>query len=228
MEGVILAAGRGERLRPLTDHSPKPLISFKGKPLVVHGIEALMASGVGRVIVVAGYRGDVVEKRLRGLEGVDVVVNPAWRKGNASSFLAAEPHLRGRHFVLSMSDHLYPESLVRDALEGYNGEPMLVVDRTPWQLVDLSDATKVKLGPGDRVVGLGKDLEAWDGVDAGVFVLPSWVFSYMDPGPGELSGLMGCLIDRQLLVAFDGSGVEWVDLDTLADMQHAEAGLDWV
>lgn len=48
---MILAAGRGERLRPLTDHTPKPLISVQGKPLIVHHIERLAKAGITDIVI---------------------------------------------------------------------------------------------------------------------------------------------------------------------------------
>ncbi|MFW5455029.1 N-acetylmuramate alpha-1-phosphate uridylyltransferase MurU [Thioalkalivibrio sulfidiphilus] len=51
MRAMILAAGRGERLRPLTDHTPKPLIPIQGKPLIVHHIERLAKAGITDIII---------------------------------------------------------------------------------------------------------------------------------------------------------------------------------
>ena len=48
---MILAAGRGERMRPLTDHTPKPLLAVQGKPLIVWHIEALARAGVDRIVI---------------------------------------------------------------------------------------------------------------------------------------------------------------------------------
>ncbi|MEJ6005948.1 nucleotidyltransferase family protein [Paucibacter sp. AS339] len=51
MRAIILAAGRGERMRPLTDQTPKPLLNVRGKPLIEYHIEALAASGVRDIVI---------------------------------------------------------------------------------------------------------------------------------------------------------------------------------
>ncbi|HJV62604.1 MAG TPA: nucleotidyltransferase family protein [Albitalea sp.] len=51
MKAIILAAGRGERMRPLTDHTPKPLLAVRGKPLIEWHLHALAAAGVREVVV---------------------------------------------------------------------------------------------------------------------------------------------------------------------------------
>ena len=48
---MILAAGRGERMRPLTDHTPKPLLAVGGKPLIVWHIERLRDAGFTRIVI---------------------------------------------------------------------------------------------------------------------------------------------------------------------------------
>jgi len=52
---LILAAGRGERMRPLTDHTPKPLLECRGQPLIVHHIEKLVAAGVRDIVINTSY-----------------------------------------------------------------------------------------------------------------------------------------------------------------------------
>jgi N-acetyl-alpha-D-muramate 1-phosphate uridylyltransferase len=61
---MILAAGRGERMRPLTDTIPKPLIVVRGKPLIVHHIEKLVAIGVQRIVVNLSYRAEQIKAAL--------------------------------------------------------------------------------------------------------------------------------------------------------------------
>lgn len=64
MKAMILAAGRGERLRPLTDHKPKPLLLAGGKPLIVHLLEALAIADIRDVIVNLAHLGKQVQTAL--------------------------------------------------------------------------------------------------------------------------------------------------------------------
>lgn len=64
MKAIILAAGRGERMRPLTDRVPKSLIEVGGKPLIVHHLEKLAAIGCERVVINHAHLGDMIEAAL--------------------------------------------------------------------------------------------------------------------------------------------------------------------
>ncbi|MBK1695341.1 mannose-1-phosphate guanylyltransferase [Chromatium weissei] len=61
---MILAAGRGERMRPLTDHTPKPLLAVAGKPLIVHHIERLAAAGFRQLVINHAHLGAQIEAAL--------------------------------------------------------------------------------------------------------------------------------------------------------------------
>jgi MurNAc alpha-1-phosphate uridylyltransferase len=64
MKAMILAAGRGERMRPLTDTTPKPLLSAGGKPLIVYHLEALAAAGFDSVVINHAHLGEQIEQAL--------------------------------------------------------------------------------------------------------------------------------------------------------------------
>ncbi|KEZ75663.1 N-acetylmuramate alpha-1-phosphate uridylyltransferase MurU [Salinisphaera hydrothermalis] len=64
MKAMILAAGRGERLRPLTDRVPKPLIDVGGQPLIGHHLRALAAAGLRDVVINVAYRGEQIQRAL--------------------------------------------------------------------------------------------------------------------------------------------------------------------
>jgi MurNAc alpha-1-phosphate uridylyltransferase len=64
MKAMILAAGRGERMRPLTDTLPKPLIPVAGKPLIVHHIERLASMGIQEIVINHSHLGEKIEAAL--------------------------------------------------------------------------------------------------------------------------------------------------------------------
>ena len=64
MKVMILAAGRGERMRPLTDHTPKPLLDAGGKPLIVWHLERLAAAGFREIIINHAHLGEQIEQAL--------------------------------------------------------------------------------------------------------------------------------------------------------------------
>ena len=68
-QAMILAAGRGERLRPLTDHCPKPLLEVRGKPLMQYHLEALGRSGFRELVVNTAWLGALIQGRFGSLCG---------------------------------------------------------------------------------------------------------------------------------------------------------------
>jgi N-acetyl-alpha-D-muramate 1-phosphate uridylyltransferase len=73
MRAMILAAGRGNRMRPLTDHTPKPLLPAGGKPLILHHIERLAAAGLRDIVINHAHLGDRIEAVLG--DGADLGVS---------------------------------------------------------------------------------------------------------------------------------------------------------
>lgn len=63
-KAMILAAGRGKRLRPLTDHTPKPLVPLAGKPLIAYHLESLARVGIKEVVINVAYKAQLIQKTL--------------------------------------------------------------------------------------------------------------------------------------------------------------------
>ena len=102
MRVVILAAGEGVRMRPLTLNNPKPLLIFSGKTLLDHTFDSL-PSEVDEALVVVKYLGDKIKSYLGNeYKGRKIKYVDGSEKGNASSFLACYPHLKneGRFLVI--------------------------------------------------------------------------------------------------------------------------------
>jgi MurNAc alpha-1-phosphate uridylyltransferase len=102
MKAMILAAGRGERMRPLTDHTPKPLLPAGGKPLIVWHIERLAAAGFSELAINHAHLGRQIEAALGdgarwgvsiAYSDEGVALETAGGIANALALLGAEPFM---------------------------------------------------------------------------------------------------------------------------------------
>jgi len=210
----------------LTSQTPKPLITLKKHSLIEYVITSFKKAGINDFLIVTGYKGELIQKKLgEGKKlGVNItyVSNSQWQNGNATSLIAAREELHDdKNFILSMSDHIYNETLIFKALNDYNGKPMVCVDRSPIHVKDIEDATKVMVGLDGLVKDIGKEIWDWNCIDTGVFILPSNVFNILDETGSELSKLMMMLVEARKLVACDVTGIPWLDVDNLRDLEYA-------
>lgn len=116
MQAVILAAGEGKRMLPLTLERPKPLLPVLGKPILEHILEALPAE-VDHVILVVGYKREMVMEYFGDSFGgrrIEYVVQERV-EGTMKALLLAQPLLSGR-FLLMNADDIHGETALNEAL----------------------------------------------------------------------------------------------------------------
>ena len=166
MKAIILAAGQGTRLRPLTDDKPKCLVELAGKPLLEHQLATLRAGGVDDIHIVGGYRADQLQR-----PGITLHINECFAETNmVTTLFAAEAVMTGeRDLIIAYGDIVY-EPRVLAALQAVDAPITLAVDRE-WRRYwaarmddPLSDAETLKLTDGDRVVELGKKPQSYEDI----------------------------------------------------------------
>jgi choline kinase len=227
MHAVILAAGDGGRLYPLTDDTPKPLLKVAGRPLINHVLDRLHAAGVREATVVLGYHGDKVRAALNSVRPTGMTIrfvdNPHFAAENARSLWEARPHVDGS-FVLAMADHLVEPALIRSLITGGNGRCALAVDHAHPGDPRADEATRADVR-GGLVIDLGKSLTDWNALDTGVFWCTPAVFDAFTPQMvnGECGTVFASLARSGRLDAVDVTGMRWMDIDTPADLAVAES-----
>jgi MurNAc alpha-1-phosphate uridylyltransferase len=220
MKAMILAAGRGERLRPLTDRMPKPLLEAGGKPLIGWHLERLAAAGCREVVINISHLGERIAERLG--DGAD------WR---LRVVFSREPE------PLETAGGM---ALARGLL---GPDPFLVVNGDVYCEVDLARLRRVALGErlahlvlvpnplhhpeGDFTLDAGRigNAAAPRYTYAGIAVIAPALFASVDAGSkAQLAPLLRTAAERRLVSGelFEGT---WLDVGTVERLSALEAYL---
>lgn len=173
MKAIILSAGQGKRLLPLTRSLPKCLLPLCGRPLLEWQLRALAANGVAEAVVVVGFAADAVEAaldrvRLPGLR-VRALFNPFYGVAeNIGSCYLALPEMTGDVLILN-GDTLFEPAVLATVAARAAAPVTVTIDRKP--AYDADDM-KVCLEGGGRVRAIGKTLppELVDGESIGLLL----------------------------------------------------------
>ena len=235
VKAIILSAGQGSRLLPLTQDRPKALLDIHGKTLIERQIEALKLAGIGEFVVVTGFRPDLMEAELahvRDRHGVEIrtVYNPFYAVAdNLASCWMARMEMDD-DFIQVNGDNVFRAELV-EALLAANGSPVsaAVARKRAY------DADDMKVVERDGVlVQIGKDLPLHE-VNAealGFYVFRGEgveryreVLERMIREPTGLQQWFPAAINRlareMTVKVVDLSGHEWCEVDYPTDLKLA-------
>jgi len=122
VRAIIMAAGKGERMHPLTEEIPKPLIPVNGRRMIDSVIEGLRSNGISEIYIVVGHLKEQFEKLKLLYPGVELIENPYYETcNNISSLYAARDHLENC-MILDGDQIIYDPSILAPEFErsGYN------------------------------------------------------------------------------------------------------------
>ncbi len=212
---LLLAAGRGLRMRSA---DPKALRRVGGISLLERCTNVLRQAGVERIVVVVGYRAEdvIAAIKARNLK-VEVVTNPDWQQGTASSVLAGLCAVGDQRCLVVMGDHVFEADDVRRLTETTAGNVAAVDRDVDRQLVGLSGVrpNRVRLRDDGHVASLGPDLDQYDAVDAGLTVVePGDVLSVASHPPRTWLELRQQLLARGRPMQTREVHGLWADVDT--------------
>ncbi len=230
---VVLAAGTGSRL--VSGHGfPKPMKPVAGVPLLVRILRSLQNEGIREAVIVTGHMSDQIRRALLSEPSLGLsltfVHNAQYMLKNGVSLLAARDYVQ-EGTLLTMADHLYSGEIVRRlrALDLPKGMSALGVDFDIDRCFDLDDATKVRVEQG-RIHNIGKDIEGYNALDTGVFrigpeLVEELTAAFERSGDCSLSDGVHALAQKGRFWACDVGDARWIDVDTPAAHQRAEAML---
>jgi UDP-N-acetylglucosamine diphosphorylase / glucose-1-phosphate thymidylyltransferase / UDP-N-acetylgalactosamine diphosphorylase / glucosamine-1-phosphate N-acetyltransferase / galactosamine-1-phosphate N-acetyltransferase len=233
-DALVLAAGRGTRMKGLTEDLPKPMLRVAGRPLLEHIVVALRNAGIGRFVVVTGYHAERIERHFGdgGRLGVEIVYRrQEVQDGTARALLLGRDSIADRPFLLAWGDILaepanYPALLATFRERQPSGLLSVNWVEDPWRggAVYVDGDHRI-----ERIVEKpppGTAETHWN--NAGIAVFRSVVFDYaaaVKPSPrGEYEipdAISEMLADGLALYAFPLRGF-WSDIGTPEDLMRAE------
>ncbi len=234
MKAVILSAGQGKRLLPLTADNPKCLLKIDGRALIEWQINELAKCGIDRVSIVVGYHGDRVKQLLHRRydpQRIKTIYNPMYSwTDNLFSCWAARAEMT-EDFVLLNGDTLFEAAVLNRLLEKPD-RPITVVTHTK-QYYDADDM-KVTLD-GGRLMHIGKDLsvDEIDGESIGMILfrgdgpvafrqgLETELSDSSAPKKWYLS-VIETLAQLMPVWTFSVDGLRWCEVDFPADLKQAK------
>ena len=214
MKAMILAAGRGERMGPLTATLPKPLLAIGGRALIEHHIVRLAACGVTEIVVNLSYRGAQIRDYVGdgGRFGVTITYSDEGEPPleTAGGIVNALPLLGAAPFLLVNSD-VFTDFDYRTL--GAGPSPTIVLVQNP----DHNPRGDFGLDPNGRVRA-----EPRSYTYAGIALLDPTLFAAFPPGRRQLKPVLDAAIARGELrgVRFDG---HWIDVGTPERFEAAGA-----
>jgi len=213
---MILAAGRGERLRPLTDRTPKALIEVGDQTLIERHLAALAAAGVHEIVINLAWQGDRIERHLGSGEafGLDIHYSrePEGALETAGGVRHALPLLGQAPFILISADALtdFPLASLLTRTPAAVGH-LVLVDNPPHHAqgdFGLKDGHLTRNSPRFTYSGIG--------------VFRPSAFQALEPGPRALRSVFETAIDARQLSGEYYSG-RWLDVGTPQRLERARA-----
>lgn len=226
MKAVIIAAGEGTRMRPLTYETPKQLLRVCGKTLLEYVLEALPPEN-SEVMMVIGYKGEQIQKFL-GLEWNGKKVHYVWQEkpqGTAHAMSLGKEFLQGEQLFLAG---------YADDIHGAEGVAALVAQQRPcFMMTEVADPRKfgvIVTNEKGKIISFEEKPEhpKSNFISSGFFVLPTEIFDY--PVPPRENG-EEYIPDRVVRMIQDGyefyteRSTQWIPIGYPEDLKKAEQAL---
>jgi len=228
MNALILAGGKGERLRPLTDSLPKPMAPVAGRPILEHQLEWLKGAGVDSVVFLAGYRWEAIREHFGDGSRYGMRVSYSVEDsplGRGGAIKQGYPMAAGDEepVVVTNGDIITRQPLA-DIIGFHRASPargngpcvsLLAVPMiSPYGIVDMDES--------GGVVGFREKVELPHWINGGVYVIDREVFAeFPDLGDHEVETFPR-LAEAGRIAAFRTRAF-WTSIDSFKDLREADS-----
>jgi len=230
---MILAAGRGERARPLTDRIPKPLFPVAGRPLIAYSLGLLKAAGITEVIVNVHHLADQIEEALRPCEkmGLKIVISREQNLLETGGGIAyAQRYLGHRPFIVLNADIVCDIDLaevVQDHIRSASAATMVVTDSPASEAASAVEWDQTT----GRIIDIRGELRrhlptSRPATFTGIHIVEPTVFEYILPKRESIIDgfYLPALRERRRIHGFLHKGY-WADLGTVEHYERVRADL---
>src|SRR5437773_1376127 len=250
MEAVILAAGKGTRMKELTSEVPKPMLEVHGKPILEHILDGLLGAGIREICIVTGFRAEVIERHFADGQRWGARIRYAHQlvqDGTGKAPEYAKSFVGSDEFLLTYGDILvrpetYPAMVTRFGNNGFSG--LVTVTRGEdvtkgglnlfgqdfclTRIVEKPSAAQLDLLRQEGLLGLGKPV--W--YNAGIYIFRPMLFDFTanlqksSRGEYELTDAISAMIASGHRIAgleIEGRWVDVRDPEVLASLEREQA-----
>lgn len=235
MIGIILAAGIGSRLRPMTNDKPKCLVKTAGKEILQYQIDAYVEAGIKQLIIIAGYEKESIYKFCRHIKNIKITIidNDVYElSNNMYSFYLARELLKGQSFILNNGDvaiqtHFLKafindprENLIAVDYQQFNDEAMKVSVGETGLLMDISKQISA-----ESAVGVSLDFYKFSAASGEKFVREIERIIEREGNHKDWTevALQRMFQSQQLAFeGFDASDFAWFEIDNYQDLAAAD------
>ncbi len=231
MKAVILVAGKGTRLQPLTDNIPKPMLNVAGRPLLEWMIMRVKATGINEILLVTNYHEEQVVDYFGNGSKHGVNISYKTQKetlGTANAFYQAKEFVGEDRFMALYGDHYIAEGVLKKIKDNHKqGEvavgALLVDDPSQYGAFKLEgDYIKQVVEKPPK----GKEPSKYANI--GIYIFPSGVFNYIEKTPlsprkeYEITDTMQLMIDDKILLRkHEIETMDWLDIGLPWNMLEA-------
>jgi bifunctional UDP-N-acetylglucosamine pyrophosphorylase/glucosamine-1-phosphate N-acetyltransferase len=233
MKAVVLAAGEGVRLQPITSTRPKHLIKVGGKPILEHCLTAVKASGIEEVIVVVHYMADAIRQYFGDGKKIGLKIEYVEQKevlGTGDAVSVVEPYVK-EDFLLVYGDLLFAPEVVKNVVDSHMKEkPTATMAVVPvekpedYGIVELENEKYMK-----RIIEKPSREEAPTNLaNAGIYVFPAEIFQKIRETPASFRGeweitdaISLLLKEQKAFLVVKLSRDDWLDIGRPWDLLEA-------